>query len=172
MIPWTLTRFTVPLEEKHPHIIMFPPPCLTAGTVFLGLYTSPFILQTYSASIWPNNSNFVSSNHMMVDQKLGSCFRWSPAKAKRHCNHFLYFGHAQDVDVGPNWAPSSWPWWSPAKAKRHCNHFLYCGHAQDVDVGPNWAPSSWPWWSETENDKTTLSLFILLWKDAILVIMV
>ena len=34
MIPWTLTRFPVPLEEKHPHSIMFPPPCLTVGTVF------------------------------------------------------------------------------------------------------------------------------------------
>lgn len=80
MIPWALTGFPLPLEEKHPHSILFPSPCLTVGTVFFGLYASPFFLQTYSASIRPNNSNFVSSEQRTVDQKLGSCFR-SPGES-------------------------------------------------------------------------------------------
>src|SRR4029434_856776 len=32
----------VPLAEKQPQRIMFPPPCLTVGTVFLGSYSAFF----------------------------------------------------------------------------------------------------------------------------------
>ena len=38
---------------------------------------------------WPNTSNFVSSDHRMVDQKRGSCFRWPVAKARRASRCFF-----------------------------------------------------------------------------------
>src|SRR4029434_3898720 len=36
----------VPLAEKQPQSIMFPPPCLTVGMLFLGSYSAFFPLQT------------------------------------------------------------------------------------------------------------------------------
>ena len=36
----------VPLAEKHPQSIRFPPPCFTVGMVFLGLYSAFLFLQT------------------------------------------------------------------------------------------------------------------------------
>lgn len=44
-------------------------------TVFFGFYASLFFFQMYSAFIWPNNFNVVSSDDRMIDQKQGSCFR-------------------------------------------------------------------------------------------------
>ncbi len=37
IVPLMRCRCPVPLAEKHPESIMFPPPCLTVGMVFLGL---------------------------------------------------------------------------------------------------------------------------------------
>ncbi len=34
IVPLMLCSFTVPLAEKYPQSIMFPPPCLTVGMVF------------------------------------------------------------------------------------------------------------------------------------------
>ena len=52
----------VPLAEKHPQSIRFPPPCFTVGMVFLGLYSSFLFLQTrrvelmlYFCLIWPHH---------------------------------------------------------------------------------------------------------------------
>ncbi len=36
----------VPFAEKHPQSMMFPPPCIMFGMVFLGFYSSFFFLQT------------------------------------------------------------------------------------------------------------------------------
>src|SRR4029434_7828490 len=40
----------VPVAEKQPQSIMFPPPCLTVGMVFLGSYSAFFPLQTRVAN--------------------------------------------------------------------------------------------------------------------------
>uniref|UniRef100_A0A3P9DIQ6 Uncharacterized protein n=1 Tax=Maylandia zebra TaxID=106582 RepID=A0A3P9DIQ6_9CICH len=44
----SLTRISrpVPLVEKQPHSMMFPPPCFTVGMVFLGCNSAFFVLQT------------------------------------------------------------------------------------------------------------------------------
>ncbi|MEQ2280037.1 hypothetical protein AMECASPLE_015488 [Ameca splendens] len=54
----------VPFAEKHPQRMMFPPPCFTVGTVFLGLFSSFFFLQTWRVEFRPKSSIFVSSDHM------------------------------------------------------------------------------------------------------------
>src|SRR4029434_5153899 len=43
----------VPLAEKQPQSIMFPPPCLTVGMVFLGSYSAFFPLQTWQVELMP-----------------------------------------------------------------------------------------------------------------------
>lgn len=87
IISCTLMSVPVPLERKHPHNIMFPPPWLTVVTVILGLYDIPLFHQMYSASICPNDSNLFSPVHKMLDQKLGTCFRktfsWASSEQQR-----------------------------------------------------------------------------------------
>ena len=46
----------VPLAEKHPKSIRFPPPCFTVGMVFLGLYSVFIFLQTRGVELMPNSS--------------------------------------------------------------------------------------------------------------------
>lgn len=46
------------------------------STMHYGRNSVLYLLQTYSASIWPSNSNFVPSNHGKVQQMRESCFRW------------------------------------------------------------------------------------------------
>ena len=58
----------------------------------LRLVCFSLFLQKYSAYIWPNNSNFVSSDHMMVDEKLGSCFR---ASRSFFMSSGVFRGHVQ-----------------------------------------------------------------------------
>ena len=50
----------VPLAEKHPLSIMFPPPCLTVGMVFLGL-SSVFLFLQHSESSWCQRARFWSN---------------------------------------------------------------------------------------------------------------
>src|SRR4029434_4256259 len=45
----------VPLAEKQPQSIMFPPPCLTVGMVFLGPYSAFFPLQTRQIELMPKS---------------------------------------------------------------------------------------------------------------------
>ena len=94
--PWWGSQYH--WTRSIPTALCFPPPCLTVGTVFFGLYASLFFLQKYLASIWQNSSNFVSWDHKMVDQKLGSFVRWRLAKARRafRC-FFLRSGAFRDL---------------------------------------------------------------------------
>lgn len=48
------------IPVKQPESMMLPPPWLTVGTVFFGLKASPWLLQTYVLSLWPNSSICVS----------------------------------------------------------------------------------------------------------------
>src|SRR4029434_4557382 len=45
----------VPLAEKQPQSIMFPPPCLTVGMVFLGSYSAFSPLQTWQVELMPKS---------------------------------------------------------------------------------------------------------------------
>lgn len=55
----------------HPPV---PPlPCLTVGTMFLGLKVSPRFLQTYYLSLWPNVSLFVSSDRKHFSRRRLVC---------------------------------------------------------------------------------------------------
>ena len=49
----------VPLAEKHPQSIRFPPPCFKVGMVFLGLYSAFLFLQTQWVELMPNSSILV-----------------------------------------------------------------------------------------------------------------
>src|SRR4029434_7989365 len=51
----------VPLAEKQPQTIMFPPSCLTVGMVFLRSYSAFFPLQTRQVELMPNSLILVSS---------------------------------------------------------------------------------------------------------------
>src|SRR4029434_7541911 len=55
----------VPLAEKQPQSIMFPPPCLTVGMVFLGSYSAFFPLQTWQVEWMPKSLTLVSSDHIL-----------------------------------------------------------------------------------------------------------
>src|SRR4029434_7581451 len=50
----------VPLAEKQPQSIMFPPPCLTVGMVS---YSAFFPLQTRQVELMPKSLILVSSDH-------------------------------------------------------------------------------------------------------------
>ncbi len=62
IIPLMQSSCPVPLAEKHLYSIMFPPPCLTVGMVFLGSYAA-FLLQTWQVESMPKSSNMISSDH-------------------------------------------------------------------------------------------------------------
>ena len=53
----------IPYPEKHPHTIMFPPPCLTVGVVYLGLSFSPRGLRTPNLPSDPSRLNLDLSDH-------------------------------------------------------------------------------------------------------------
>src|SRR4029434_3299738 len=55
----------VPLAEKQPQSIMFLPPCLTVGIVFLESYSAFFPLQTRQVELMPKSLNMVSSDHIL-----------------------------------------------------------------------------------------------------------
>ena len=70
MAPFILPSVSrpVPLAEKHPQSIRFPPPCFTVGMVFLGLY-----------------SILVSSDHITFSQASSGSSRCSLANFRRAC---------------------------------------------------------------------------------------
>src|SRR4029434_3365451 len=55
----------VPLAEKQPQSIMFPPPCLMVGMLFLGSYSAFFPLQMRQVELMPKNLILVSSDHIL-----------------------------------------------------------------------------------------------------------
>src|SRR4029434_4655116 len=55
----------LPLAEKQPQSIMFPPPCLTVGMVFLGSYSAFFPLQTRQVELMPKSLILVSSDNIL-----------------------------------------------------------------------------------------------------------
>ncbi len=97
MIPWTLTRFSVPLEEKYPHSIMLPPPCLTVGTQRSSAYIyfcflPPDVFSIHmanSASIWPNNSQLCLIRPQDGWPKNGILLHVTSSKARRASIYFL-----------------------------------------------------------------------------------
>ncbi len=74
-----------PLAEKHPQSIMFPPPCLTVGMVFLGSWAAFLLLQTRRVELMPKSSILVSSNHNTFTQFSSESFRCSLANFRRAC---------------------------------------------------------------------------------------
>ncbi len=56
---WT-THPSVPLAEKHPQSIMFPPPCLMVGMVFLGSYRQDSSFSKHGELRWCQRAGFWS----------------------------------------------------------------------------------------------------------------
>ena len=85
--PYTSIRWSrpVPLVEKHPQSIRFPPPCFTVGMVFLGLYSAFLFLQTRRVELMPNSSILVSSDHITFSQASSGSSRCSLAHFRRAC---------------------------------------------------------------------------------------
>ena len=75
----------VPLAEKHPQNIRFPPPCFTMGIMFLGLYSAFLFLQTRQVELMPNSSILVSSDHITFSQASSGSSRCSLANFRRAC---------------------------------------------------------------------------------------
>src|SRR4029434_6867370 len=75
----------VPLAEKQPQSIMFPPPCLTLGMVFLGSYSAFFPLQTWRVELMPNSLILVSSDHITFSQSSLESFKCPLANFRRPC---------------------------------------------------------------------------------------
>ena len=73
----------VPFAEKHPHRMMFTPPCFTVGMVFLGPYTSFFFLQIWRVEFGPKSSIFLSSDHMAFSHSSSGSSRWSLANFRQ-----------------------------------------------------------------------------------------
>ena len=64
ILQWLTCNSPVPLDEKHPHIIMEPPLNLNVGMVLCFLKAVPFFCQTLVALFLPNSSTFVSSDQI------------------------------------------------------------------------------------------------------------
>uniref|UniRef100_A0A3P9CBE0 C2H2-type domain-containing protein n=1 Tax=Maylandia zebra TaxID=106582 RepID=A0A3P9CBE0_9CICH len=81
----SLTRISrpVPLAEKQPHSMMFPPPCFTVGMVFLGCNSVFFFLQTQQVEFIPKSSTLVSSDHMTFSQSSAVSSMCSLANFRR-----------------------------------------------------------------------------------------
>src|SRR4029434_1411822 len=75
----------VPLAEKQPQSIMFPPPYLTVGIVFLGSYSAFFPLQTRRVKLMPKSLILVSSDHITFSQSSLESFKCSLANFRRPC---------------------------------------------------------------------------------------
>ena len=56
-----------PLAAEQLYNIILTAPWLTVGLVFLGLNTSPSLLQTYCCSLWSNNY----TKHQLLSESLG-----------------------------------------------------------------------------------------------------
>ena len=79
----------VPLAEKHPQSIRFPPPCFTVGMVFLGLYSAFLFLPTWRVELMPNSSILVSSDHITFSQASSGSSRCSLINFRRACTGLL-----------------------------------------------------------------------------------
>src|SRR4029434_8041027 len=75
----------VPLAEKQPQSIMFSPPCLPVGIVFLGSYSASFPLQTRRVELMPKSSILVPSDHIRFSQSSLESFKCSLANFRRPC---------------------------------------------------------------------------------------
>ena len=75
----------VPLAEKQPQSIRFPPPCFTVGMVLLGLYSAFLFLQTRRVDLMPNSSILVSSDHITFSYASSGSSRCSLAYFRRAC---------------------------------------------------------------------------------------
>ena len=64
ILPWITCNSSVPLGEKHPHIIMEPRPNLTVGMVLCFLKAVPFFCRTLVTAFLPNSSTFISFNQI------------------------------------------------------------------------------------------------------------
>ncbi len=67
VVPLMRYSCPVPLAEKHPQSIMFPPSCLTVGMVFFGSYAA-FLLQTWRVVLIPKSWILISSDHNTFTQ--------------------------------------------------------------------------------------------------------
>ena len=85
ILPLIRRSHPVPLAEKHPQSIRFPPPCFTVGMVFLGLYSAFLLLQTRRVELMPNSSILVSSDHITFSQASSGSSRCSLANFRRAC---------------------------------------------------------------------------------------
>ena len=95
----------VPLAEKHPQSIRFPPPCFTVGMVFLGLYSAFLFLQTRRVKLMPNSSILVSSDHITFSQASSGSSGCSLANFSQTCTcAFFSRGTLRtQQDFNPSW---------------------------------------------------------------------
>ncbi len=68
IVPLMQCSCPVPLPEKHPQSIMFPPPCLTVGVAFLGSYAAFLLLQIQQVEFMQKSWILVSSDHNTFTQ--------------------------------------------------------------------------------------------------------
>ncbi len=66
--PFDAVQLSCPLNRKTPQSIMFPPPCLTVGMVFLGSWAAFLLLQTRRVELMPKSLILVSSDHNTFTQ--------------------------------------------------------------------------------------------------------
>ena len=126
----------VPLAEKHPQSIRFPPPCFTVGMVFLGLYSAFLFLQTRQVELMPNRSILVSSDHITFFQASSWSSRCSLANFRWACTcAFFSRGtlHAQQD-------------FNPSRCVPNClqviNKLLLCSTGLIPDLSHHWSSSS------------------------------
>ena len=106
MAPFILpSSCPVPLAEKHPQSICFPPACFTVGMVFLGLYSAFLFLLTRRVELMPNSSILVSSDHITFSQASSGSSRCSLANFRQVCTcAFFSRGtlHEQQIIAHPS----------------------------------------------------------------------
>ncbi len=83
IFPLMRCSFPVPLAEKHPQSIMFPPPCLM---VFLGSYEAFLLFQTRRVELMPKSLILVSFDHNTFIQ-----FSSESLVSFRRAVHVLYW---------------------------------------------------------------------------------
>ncbi len=66
--PFDVVQLCCPFSRKTPQSIMFPPPCLTVGMVFLGSQAAFLLLQTQWVELMPKSWILVSSDQNTFTQ--------------------------------------------------------------------------------------------------------
>src|SRR4029434_1572347 len=74
IVPSMQWSHPVPLAEKQPQNIMFTPPCLTVGMVFLGSYTACFPLQTRKVELMLPFTNNRTNSCLLLTKLLADGF--------------------------------------------------------------------------------------------------